>query len=93
MDTEDVIELYIKDYSENAVPNHSLCGFARISLKAGEKNTFSVPVSENAFTAVDEKGERKVFGNKFTLYAGTSQPDALSCGLTGTECASTEITL
>ncbi len=92
-DTEDVIELYIKDYSENAVPNHSLCGFARISLKAGEKNTFSIPVSENAFTAVDENGERKVFGNRFMLYAGTSQPDALSCKLTGAECASTEITL
>ena len=33
--TEDVIELYIKDYSENAVTNVSLCGFKRISLYAG----------------------------------------------------------
>jgi len=89
--TEDVLQLYIKDYSENAVPNHSLCGFMRISLKAGEKRSFKIPLSSQCFTAVDENGERKVFSDKFTLYAGTCQPDELSEKLTGTKCLRIEI--
>lgn len=91
--TEDVIELYIKDYSENAVTNVSLCGFKRISLDAGGKVTVTIPVPERAFTAVDEKGERKRFGSRFTLYAGTHQPDAISETLCGNKCAVTEINL
>ncbi|MGN0636857.1 MAG: glycoside hydrolase family 3 C-terminal domain-containing protein [Huintestinicola sp.] len=91
--TEDVIELYIKDYSENAVPNVSLCGFKRIRLEAGEKLTVSIPVPERAFTAVDEKGERKCYGSRFTLYAGTHQPDETSEKLCGSKCAETEINL
>lgn len=90
-DIEDVIQLYIKDSSEQAVPNVSLCGFKRISLKAGETAALEIPVSEKAFTAVNEQGERKVFGTKFTLYAGTHQPDSLSITLSGTDCVSVEI--
>lgn len=89
--TDEVIELYIKDYSENAVPNTSLCGFKRVCLEAGEKATVEIPVSERAFTSVNEKGERRRFGSKFTLYAGTHQPDSLSEKLTGTKCVSTEV--
>ncbi len=93
MECDDVIELYIKAYDENAVPNHSLCGFERVHLKKGESRTFPIPVQERAFTTVSESGERKVFGTHFTLYAGTSQPDELSCELTGKKCLSVEIEL
>ena len=90
---EDVIQLYIKDYCENAVPNVSLCGFKRVSLAAGEKVSVEIPVSERAFTAVDENGKRRRFGSSFTLYAGTHQPDVISENLCGTKCVSTEINL
>lgn len=90
--TEDVIQLYIKDYCENAVPNVSLCGFKRVKLGEGEKTTVEIAVPEKAFTAVDDNGVRKVFGDKFTLFAGTSQPDELSEKLTGAKCASVDIT-
>lgn len=90
--TEDVIQLYIKDYCEHAVPNVSLCGFKRVKLNEGETAVFEIEVSEKAFTAVDDNGVRKVFGSKFTLFAGTSQPDALSEKLTGIKCASVDIT-
>ncbi len=89
--TEDVIQLYIKDNSDHAVPNASLCGFRRIKLEAGEKLTVEIPVPERAFTAVDEQGERRRFGTTFTLYAGTHQPDEMSCRLSGSDCVSTEI--
>lgn len=90
---DDVIQLYIKDYCENAVPNVSLCGFKRVNLAAGEKTFVEIPVSERAFTAVDENGERGRFGSRFTLYAGTHQPDEISEKLCGTKCVSTEINL
>lgn len=91
--TGDVIELYIKDYSENAVPNHSLCGFERVFMNGFEQAEVKISVPQSAFTAVDENGERRIFGNRFTLYAGTSQPDKQSCTLNKSSCASTEITL
>lgn len=91
--TEDVIQLYVKDYSEHSVPNYSLCGFKRVSLNPGEKIQIQIPVSQTAFTAVDEKGERMICGKKFTLYAGTSQPDSLSEKLNGVKCISTDISI
>ena len=90
-DTEDVIQLYIKDNSEYGTPFGSLCGFTRIMLDAGEKKTFEIPVPERAFTSVDNNGKRARYGTKFTMYAGTHQPDELSFKLSGTGCASTEI--
>ncbi len=92
-DTEDVIQLYIKDYSEYAVPNVSLCGFRRIYISAGKKITIEIPVPERSFTAVNNKGERRIYGSHFTLFAGNHQPDALSDRLCGTECISVEIDL
>lgn len=92
-DTEEVVQLYIKDHSENAAPNHSLCGFKRIYLKAGEEKQISIPISEKSFTSVDNEGNRAVFGKNFTLYAGTHQPDPLSEKICGTKCVFTEITL
>ncbi len=92
-DVEDVIELYIKGYEKEDVPNVSLCGFKRIFLKAGERGSVRIPVPSSAFETVGEDGSRAVKGKKFTLYAGTSQPDEISAALTGTSCASIEITI
>ncbi len=91
--TEDVIELYLKDYSEQAVPNAALCGFERVSFGSGETVTVEIPLAQKVFTAVDESGKRAVFGKRFTLYAGTHQPDELSGRLSGTSCVSVDIEL
>ncbi len=88
---EDVIQLYIKGSGENAVPNHSLCGFRRIRLEPGEETTVKIPIPERAFESVNEEGIRLIEGDSFTLYAGTSQPDALSEKLTGKKCISARI--
>ena len=89
---EEVVQLYIKDNSEWAPPNPSLCGFKRISLDRGEQQTVEIPIAERSFTSVNDKGERKQFGTAFTLYAGTHQPDSISEALTDTKCLSLEIT-
>ena len=52
----------------------------------------SLSAQERAFTAVDANGEIKIFGKHFTLYAGTSQPDAVSRAL-GFECVSKDTEL
>ena len=88
---EDVVQFYIKGHSENAVPNHSLCGFKRVALDAGESKIVQITVPERAFMAVNENGEWVKEGSEFILYAGTSQPDKLSTELNGKECTTLKI--
>ncbi|MBP1550283.1 MAG: glycoside hydrolase family 3 C-terminal domain-containing protein [Oscillospiraceae bacterium] len=73
-DTDDVVQLYMKDTCEFAVPNASLCGFKRVHVKKGETVTVEITVPESAFEAVDNEGRRAVYGKKFTLYADVQQP-------------------
>jgi len=89
----DVVQLYIKDDCPEAVPNHSLCGFQRVTVSPGETVTCTFQIPPRAFTAVDDEGNRKCFDSHFTLFAGTCQPDALSERLSGTKCLSLSISM
>lgn len=90
-DTEDVVQLYISCLDVSGAPKRSLCGFARVKLSAGESRRIEIPLPDSAFETVDENGVRSVCGKHFVLYAGTSQPDAVSESLTGAACVKTEI--
>lgn len=93
-EVEDVVQIYIKDKdSALAVKNYSLCGFQRISLKAGEEKRFDMVIGNRAMTVVDEEGERSVKGKNFALYVGTSQPDKRSVELTGTRPLEIDFTI
>ncbi len=93
-DTDEVVQVYIKDLeSDLAVPNYSLCGFQRVSLKAGEEKNVELTVLNRAMCVVDEDGERHVDSKKFKLFVGASQPDARSVKLTGKEPAEILVTL
>jgi len=93
-DTDEVVQLYIRcNDSKWAVTNHSLCGFKRVSLKRGEEQTIQIEVPPAALDVIDDSGHRFIDSKSFTLYAGISQPDALSCQLTGCECISVNIFL
>lgn len=85
-DISEVVQVYINDTCEFAAPNPKLCGFERVQLAKGEKKTLTLSLDKNMFTAVNERGERKVFSKQFTLYAGVSQPDEFSQDLCGTTC-------
>lgn len=83
VDTDEVIQIYIKAQDSEYAPRHpSLCQFRRIHVKAGESVCVKLPVAERAFSVVNEKGERLMDAKHFTLYAGTSQPDERSEELT-----------
>lgn len=86
-DTGDVIQIYVKDTkSPFAVPNHSLCAFERVFLKAGERAEMDMTVSGNAFLAVNEEGVFVKGGGSYVLYVGTGQPDRRTAALTGKKC-------
>lgn len=90
---EDVVQFYIKDDAPCAVRNYSLCGFARVTLEAGESKRISYQLPQSAFESVDENGVRAIRGTHYTVFAGTHQPDTLSEQLTGTPCLSIQISL
>ncbi len=84
MDTQDVIQVYMKDIeSQYAVPNFSLCSFRRIHLKSEEETTVKLQIPWKALTVVDDQGIRKVDSKTFELLISTMQPDARSIALTG----------
>lgn len=92
VDTDEVLQVYIKDLeSKNAVKNHSLCGFERLSLKAGESRKVKLNIAPSAFMAVDENGERRIESRRFKLFVGFSQPDKRSVELTGQKPAEQEL--
>ncbi len=83
-DTDDVVQLYIKNtVSEYAVKNPALCAFRRVHVKAGQSVETALTVSGRAFTVVKENGERVADGTEFELYAAMVQPDERSTELTG----------
>ncbi len=87
VDVDEVVQLYIRsDESEHEVTNTRLCGFKRISLKAGESKTVELVLPKCAFEVVDDSGKRFVAGGSYSLWAGISQPDGLSQKLGKPEC-------
>ncbi len=91
--TEDVLQIYIKgdDALDTAHPH--LCAFSRIKLAPGEEKEATLRIAPHELTSVDEEGDRRIRADRFTVYAGFSQPDARSLELTGHACASCEVEL
>ena len=75
-DIQEVVQVYIKAVdSADATPNARLCGFVRVSVKAGEKVTVVVPVDQDALTVINEEGEKVSGGNRYAVSVGFGQPD------------------
>jgi beta-glucosidase len=92
--TQDVVQLYVKaEDSPHATPNPILCGFSRIALKAGACAEVTLAVVPASLTVVDDAGNRLFPGGRYSLYAGTSQPDARSRALMGISPVKVEILL
>ncbi|MBQ7774365.1 MAG: glycoside hydrolase family 3 C-terminal domain-containing protein [Lachnospiraceae bacterium] len=82
----EVVQVYIKDMdSTHATTAGKLCGFARVSLQAGEKVNVAVDIDEDAFTVVDDAGKRFKDGQHFSVSVGFGQADARTAALTGKE--------
>lgn len=91
-DTYDVIQIYIRDLeSQFAVPNHSLCAFKTVNLKAHEEREIMMEVKDQAFEIVDEEGKRYRDSKHFELYVGNCSPSKTSKELTGQESIRLEV--
>ncbi|MBR6030069.1 MAG: glycoside hydrolase family 3 C-terminal domain-containing protein [Clostridia bacterium] len=92
MDAETVLQVYVRCKESHFAPPHPvLAGFARVKVKAGESVQAAVAVDPNAFTVVNDEGERVSGGERFDLYAGLYQPDARSEELTGMKAVRLDI--
>ena len=92
-DTDEVLELYLRDEkSPDAPPHPVLCGFRRIHLRAGERAVISVPIDPRAFTIVNQEGFRIPGSGTWTLYAGFGAPDSRTEELTGKKSQSVILT-
>ncbi len=83
-DCDEIVQIYVKlTGSGLAVPNTSLAQFKRIFIKAGETKELCLDVKTSCFQVVDQEGNRRWEETDTVVYAGGSQPDAVSVSLTG----------
>ena len=81
--TNDVLQVYIKSESEFAPENPRLCAFKKVFFAESSSQEIELVLPDEAFTVVNDAGERVSGGAGFTLYAGFGQPDAKTAELTG----------
>lgn len=81
-DGDAVVQVYAECKSPDAPKHPRLCGFRRVSLKAGETKRVTVPLDRLSRTVVNGAGER-VNAEQVVFHVGLNQPDALSIRLTG----------
>ena len=86
MSGDAVIQVYVRCESSDAPLHPRLCGFARISIPAGETRTVSVPLDKLTDTVVNEQGER-IKAETAVFFVGMSQPDEKSVSLCGVKPA------
>ncbi|WP_303829945.1 glycoside hydrolase family 3 C-terminal domain-containing protein [Asticcacaulis taihuensis] len=71
-DGDEVVQLYLAKPGDTANP--VLAGFTRVSLKAGEGRTVSLPLDARALSQVGQDGSRKVLPGEYSVSLGGGQP-------------------
>ncbi len=79
---EDVVQVYIRGYSEQDVPNGSLCGFERVELAPGESRRVTMEIADDAFSTVLEDGSRSFCGSRFTFTVSDGTGEECSLDVT-----------
>ncbi len=76
---DEVVELYVKNLSASVtVPIHSLEGFKRIHLEAGEKRTVEFTVKPKQLAIINAGAMREVDAGDFQIAVGGIQPGTSS---------------
>jgi beta-glucosidase len=84
-----VLELYLESSHPDVPPHPVLCGMKSVFLESFEQKEVVLLLEQSQCTAVDNQGNRNDIHGTFTLYAGGSQPDAISRNLGADKVAST----
>ena len=70
---DEVVEAYLKTPLSSG-PVHSLIGFERVSLHAGESREVTLHFDPRQISSVDEKGNRSILAGNYTLMLSSTQP-------------------
>ena len=90
--TEDVLQIYVDPVESPYRPLHPrLCGYQRVLAAPGETVTTVIRLDEDCRMVFNEEGKKISGGTRYLFYAGTSQPDEVSTGLTGHRCVEAEL--
>ena len=74
-DAEEVVQLYLSDLDASVqVPLHSLKGFQRVALKAGENQTVNFNVTPEMMQLIDSDGQAVLEAGEFKVLVGGSSP-------------------
>jgi beta-glucosidase len=78
----EVVQVYIGHLPTNVdTPAKKLAGFAKVTLKPGERRTVSVPVTRRTLSYWDESENRWVTpSGKVSVYVGSSAADVEYAG-------------
>ena len=70
---DEVVEAYVKTPQAGG-PLHSLVGFERVHLNAGEEREVQMEIYPRSLSSVDEKGERSIMEGTYHLTLSGAQP-------------------
>ncbi len=72
---DEVVQVYLTDLDAKIpVPLHSLVAFKRIHLLPGEDKMVSLKISPEAFTIINDSGEKVFQPGQYDVFAGGGQP-------------------
>ncbi len=70
---DEVVEAYLKTPQADG-PIHSLVGFERVNIPAGESRDVTVTLDPRSLSSVDNDGNRAILPGKYILTLGSAQP-------------------
>jgi beta-glucosidase len=70
---DEVVEAYLKSPQSDG-PIHSLVGFQRVTIPAGESKDVIITIDARALSSVDNQGNRAILPGKYTLTVAGAQP-------------------
>ena len=74
---DEVVQVYLKNLNAPVkVPIHTLVGFKRVHLIAGEVKTIDFKISPDAFSIINNEDERVITPGRFEIFVGGGQPES-----------------
>jgi beta-glucosidase len=70
---DEVVEAYLKTPQKDG-PTHSLAGFQRITIPAGQSREVFITIDPRTLSSVDDQGNRSILPGKYTLTLAGAQP-------------------
>jgi beta-glucosidase len=70
---DEVVEAYLRTPQAGG-PTHSLVGFERVRIGAGESKEVVLKIDPRSLSSVDDKGNRSILAGKYSLAVGGAQP-------------------